>query len=395
MVSAIPDAQAWAIWYSRWVRKSGDRIGDWILDERIGQGAMGEVWRAHSALSSRLLAAVKTLRTNNFDAPRERFVREIEAMAMMSHPSVVRVLGWGEAPPADGPGSGLFLAMEFIEGDNLAQRLSKGPMTVNQVLAVIAPVARALDHAHKQGISHRDVKPANIMLCTDGPPKLLDFGIAHQEDMSRLTAVGAFTGTGPYMAPEVFDREEPDQKLGDIYALGLVMYESLLHRRAFKYPKDLPARVKQTKMIEDKRAGPLDPGQTFSWDVREIVKKATNPVPEERFQSAAELAAAIEDLDVDEFGEEDEVKTMLAQGDALRAAIAELHADDDDTEPVGTDPSATDPVVADEEPSAASAPPVTGTNTTELATYFVGSAVAVVLLGLLLGAVAIGLGLGG
>jgi len=276
------------------VLQSGKKLGDWVLQKRIGEGSMGDVWLAHSTMSERLRAAVKVLKPNPFDAPRERFVREIEALAKLQHQAIVRVLGWGEDEDSDM----LFLAMEWLEGDNLAVRLARRPLTARVAVEAFALIAEGLQHAHDQGLSHRDIKPANLMLTNEGAPKILDFGIALDDDHSRLTNVGSITGTGPYLPPEAFTDENYQPRLGDVYATGVVLCEALTGKRAFRTDPKLSGRHKVVALMELKEAAPLDPGEEFSGQLRAVVRDATHPNPKLRFTTAKQLAQALRKVDI-------------------------------------------------------------------------------------------------
>ncbi len=283
------------------MRFPGDEIGGWVLEERIGQGAMGEVWSASRAANRSQKAAVKMLKTNSFDAPRERFTREIEALTRLEHPNIVRILEWGEAPVNESADTVLFFAMELLDGITLSERLKRGPMVPGEVITAMIPIAEALAYIHEAGLAHRDVKPGNIMLCEDGIARLVDFGIAQADENSRLTAMGRITGSGPYLPPETFDGGEMDFKLADVYGLGVVIYEALVHHTAFMVNRNLSTAAQQFKLVQAKKTSALDPGDRFYDDVREMVMSATQPDPSKRMQSATELAEAMIALDVEPF----------------------------------------------------------------------------------------------
>ncbi len=272
------------------VLQTGDRIGEWIVQTRIGEGAMGEVWLAQNAITSRLHAAVKVLKPTGMDMSRQRFVREIESLARLQHPAIVRVLGWGDDTERDL----LWLAMERLQGKTLADRLVGGSrMTADEALTVFGHLAGALRHAHQQGIAHRDIKPANLMLCDDGLPRIVDFGIAMADGATRYTAAGSVTGTGGYLPPEAFEEEEYDFKSGDIYALGVVLYEALEGRNAFRMNMDLPPQQRVLDMLERKRHVLTLPNAVPE-AVRSLVTAASHPDPNKRLRTASDLVAGIE-----------------------------------------------------------------------------------------------------
>ncbi|TNE85659.1 MAG: serine/threonine protein kinase [Deltaproteobacteria bacterium] len=253
----------------------GDRIGDWIVDKTLGEGGMGAVYLAHNVLSTRVRAAVKVLKPHSLGDARKRFVREVELVASVQHPAVVRVLGGGE----DTERGLLYMAMEYLEGEELKDRLERGPLTWQEAATLFEQLGSGLLAAHRMGVVHRDIKPQNIWLCADGSGKLLDFGIAVQDGGTKLTRAGAVPGTVAYMPPEVFQGQSPDHR-ADIYALGLVLWEALTGQEAF--PEDPTTSQKQAIvqiMGQKLQSEPLDPGDTAPQEVRELVRQATEPEP--------------------------------------------------------------------------------------------------------------------
>ncbi|KUM95242.1 serine/threonine protein kinase [Streptomyces cellostaticus] len=198
------------------------------LDEPLGRGAMGEVWRATDRTLDRAVA-VKLLRTEEA-ADTERFRLEAQTAGRLNHPHVVGVYDFGSHQGR------LYLVMELIDGWPLAQERSlRGTLPPQEAAAVAAQIAAGLSAAHAQGVVHRDVKPANVMLTTDRTAKITDFGIARFADdvAGNLTATGRVVGTADYLAPErALGR--PAQPASDVYALGCVLYELLTGRPPFR-----------------------------------------------------------------------------------------------------------------------------------------------------------------
>ena len=205
-------------------------MGRYRLDERLGIGGSAEVWRARDEQLSRLVA-VKLLHPHLLpdEASRRRFEAEARAASGLSHPGIVSVYDL-EATP-----HGSAIVFELVEGESLAARLARdGALPDREAAAVAAQVADALYHAHQRGVIHRDVKPGNILLTTDGRARLVDFGIARslQEGNANLTATGTIMGTLRYMAPEQL-MGEPVTPRTDVYAVGAVLYEMLTGRPPF------------------------------------------------------------------------------------------------------------------------------------------------------------------
>ncbi|WP_408649356.1 serine/threonine-protein kinase [Streptomyces herbicida] len=206
------------------------------LQELLGRGAMGEVWRARDHLLGQPVA-VKLLHAEE-GTDTERFRLEAQIAARLNHPNAVGMYDFGSHH--DQP----HLVMELVDGWNLAQERSlRGALTPAEAAAITAQAAAGLSAAHQQGVVHRDVKPANVMLTTDRTAKIADFGIARfaQEAASSLTATGKIIGTADYLAAErALGR--PAQPASDVYSLGCVLYE-LLTGRHLRVPRKHGERI--------------------------------------------------------------------------------------------------------------------------------------------------------
>ncbi len=271
----------------------GRRIGDWIVEERIGAGAMGSVYRCHSVLSEHLRAAIKVLRRDAMDDTRARFLREVETLARLDHRAIVRILGSGE-DPHEGV---LYLVMELLEGESLASRLQSGPVDVRTAVRWFHRLALALSHAHEQGVAHRDVKPSNIMLLHNGEVRLVDFGIAVTEDGPPITQTGIVVGTFSYLAPEAFLESNPDLALCDQYSLAQVMCEVLGGAPAFPRPGGVEEGRWMALLARQKSdSEALDPGERTPSGLRAIIRRGTQREPGKRFPSMAHLAEALAEV---------------------------------------------------------------------------------------------------
>ena len=189
--------------------------------ERIAAGGMGEVFRAHDAVLDREVA-VKVLHPNLASDPGfvDRFRREARAAAGLSHPNIVGVHDWGAV---DGV---YFMVMEFVRGQSLRDVLTaEGLLAPAQAADVLMQVLAALEHAHRKGIVHRDVKPENVLLTPDGVAKVTDFGLARAYADARSTQTGTISGTAHYLAPEQLLGEPADPRT-DLYSVGLVAFET-------------------------------------------------------------------------------------------------------------------------------------------------------------------------
>jgi serine/threonine protein kinase len=195
------------------------------LESLVGRGGMGSVYRALDVRLDRSVA-VKVLRDPD-GTDEERFAAEVRTLARFAHPNLVRLLDAGELDIRP------YLVMELIEGETLAHRISRGALSDHETARIGAGVAGALAYVHEQGIVHRDVKPANVLLGEKGDAHLADFGIARLVDTTGITAIGFTLGTPAYLAPEQVQGAAVGPP-ADVYALGLVLLECLSGRRAFE-----------------------------------------------------------------------------------------------------------------------------------------------------------------
>ena len=199
-------------------------LGRYRLLRRLGAGGMATVFLARDERLGRQVA-LKRLHADSPEDLARRFEREARVGASLNHPNIVTVYDTGT------DAEGLVVVMEYVEGETLSRVLRRGPLAPDRAVTVVRDVAAALDHAHRNGVVHRDVKPANVLLRKDGTVKLADLGIAHAAEQTRLTATGSVFGTASYMAPEQLrgGRVCPET---DVYALAAVAFEALSGRRA-------------------------------------------------------------------------------------------------------------------------------------------------------------------
>ncbi|NMC74873.1 MAG: serine/threonine protein kinase [Geobacteraceae bacterium] len=204
-------------------------IGRYRVVKEIGRGSMGVVYQAEDP-NLDLLVALKVLRQDRLanEAFVRRFLSEAKALGRLDHPNIVRVFN------VDRDGDTVYIAMEFIEGESLASRMKRQAFSPEALAEFGATVAEALDSAHRSGIVHRDVKPSNILVKSDGRFKITDFGIAHIDDpcAPEQTQAGEILGTPAYMSPEqVLGR--PVDGRSDLFSLGIILYELATGTRPF------------------------------------------------------------------------------------------------------------------------------------------------------------------
>jgi eukaryotic-like serine/threonine-protein kinase len=256
--------------------------GRYRLDERIGGGGMGEVWRGTDEVLGRTVA-VKIMLPALMDEPGfdKRFLTEARTMAKLKHPGVVDIYDYS----SDSGSSTAFLVMEYVDGDPLSRTLSRvGRLTAGRTMALIAQAADALEVAHAAGIVHRDVKPGNLMVRANGTLVLTDFGISRSELASQLTGTGTVLGTASYISPEQAAGQVATAA-SDMYALGVVAYQCLAGRRPFEGENPLEIAMKHVRDPAPPLPADIPPA------VREIVMRTLAKDPANRWPSASALAA--------------------------------------------------------------------------------------------------------
>src|SRR5512136_2972168 len=278
----------------------GIRLGPYEILAQLGAGGMGEVYKARDTRLDRDVA-IKVLPAHLSANPevRARFDREAHAISQLNHPHICSLHDIGRQDGID------YLVMEYLEGETLAARLTKGPLPLAEVLRHGIEIANALDCAHRAGIVHRDLKPGNIML-TRGGAKLMDFGLARSTRLSPvvgglsgsptgsrpITAEGTIVGTFQYMAPEQLEGKEADART-DLWALGCVLYEMATGKRAFEGTSQasLIAAILKESPRSMSELQPLTPPA-----LERITKRCLEKDPDGRFQSAKDLAFDLESM---------------------------------------------------------------------------------------------------
>jgi eukaryotic-like serine/threonine-protein kinase len=272
----------------------GTRLGPYELVAPVGAGGMGEVYRAKDTRLDRTVA-VKVLPAHLSSSPdsRQRFEREAKTISQLSHPHICALYDVGHQDGVD------YLVMEYLEGETLAERLSKGPLALDLVLRYGTEIADALDKAHRQGIVHRDLKPGNVMVTKSGV-KLLDFGLAKAlapaTSVSQFTALptqaapitreGFLLGTLQYMAPEQLEGKEADART-DVFAFGAILYEMATGEKTFSgaTQASLIGSILRDEPRPISEFVPLTPA-SLDWLVRTSLAKD----PEDRWQTARDVA---------------------------------------------------------------------------------------------------------
>ncbi|HKB72063.1 MAG TPA: protein kinase [Thermoanaerobaculia bacterium] len=281
---------------------AGAKLGPYEVIAPLGAGGMGEVYRARDTRLGREVA-VKVLPSHLSDNAelKQRFEREAKAISALSHPHICALYDVGNEAGVE------YLVMEYLEGETLADRLTKGPLPADQTLRFGIEIADALDRAHKQGIVHRDLKPGNVMLTKSGV-KLLDFGLAKHRALgvdsqisqlsslpteatpANLTERGTIMGTFQYMAPEQLEGKDADAR-SDIFAFGCVLYEMASGRKAFsgKSRASMIAAILERDPAPISSIVPMTPPA-----LDRVVKTCLAKEPDDRFQTAHDVKLQLE-----------------------------------------------------------------------------------------------------
>jgi serine/threonine protein kinase/Tol biopolymer transport system component len=292
---------------------TGTRLGPYEIVSRLGAGGMGEVYRARDTRLDRTVA-LKVLTPLLADDAlfRDRFQREARTISSLNHPYICTLHDVGSQDGIE------FLVMEYLEGETLADRLARGPLTVEEALRLATQIAVALERAHREGIVHRDLKPGNIMLVRAGAggemAKLLDFGLAKQSSSasagltvtspataspghadravtrtSAMTAEGTIVGTFKYMAPEQLEGKDVDAR-SDIWAFGCVLYEMVTARPPF----EAPTQAGLIAAILERQPPPLDLASPLAPALQRVVAACLEKIPDDRFQTVRDVRRELE-----------------------------------------------------------------------------------------------------
>ena len=261
-----------------------EQIGKYKILEKIGEGAMGEVYKAHDPVLNRFVA-VKTISAElgADDTLRKRFEREAQSAARLNHPNIITVFDYGEEQGK------IYMAMELLDGSDMKQAIARrAPLSLDDKLSIVDQVAEGLAFAHAHDIVHRDLKPANVHLLSNGQAKIMDFGLARLGG-SEMTRVGMVMGTPHYMSPEQVRGERADAR-SDVFALGCVFYELLTYRKPFD-ADSMHSVLFKVMQEEPPPVHELTPG--IPPVLAQVVERAMAKDAAQRFQNASEFRTAL------------------------------------------------------------------------------------------------------
>ncbi|MFN7917071.1 MAG: protein kinase [Vicinamibacterales bacterium] len=258
-------------------------IGRFTIEERLGAGGMGEVYKGFDPTLRRHVA-IKTVRADMEGQEFvDRFYREAQACARLQHPNIVTVYEVGEYE------GGAFIAMEYLRGTNLATAIDDDSLGLREKLSILVQILDALEHAHGELVVHRDIKPRNVHLLPGGTAKLLDFGLARVATADTITMTGSVMGTPHYASPEQLRAERVDAR-SDLFSTGVLAYELLEGRRPFDGESISAVLI---KVLSEPPAPAHGAWRETFPELEQLVQRAIAKSPDDRFQSAPEMRAAV------------------------------------------------------------------------------------------------------
>jgi len=260
-------------------------LGHYSLHEELGRGSFATVYRAiHGALGNQVAIKVLLPGLGADENIRKRFTQEAQSASMLEHPNIVRILDLDE------DNGQVFLAMECVTGSDLKKRAAMpGALTYKELVLVLSQVADALDYAHSHGILHRDVKPSNILLASDGSAHLCDFGLVQVAESSPLNPLGGVAGTAAYISPEQAESKKLDGR-ADQYSLAVVAYELLVGELPFKGDSSTAVALLH---VTRQPPNPCELNPQLPSEVGEVLLKGMAKDPGQRYATCREFTQAL------------------------------------------------------------------------------------------------------
>jgi len=265
----------------------GQTISHYRILSKLGEGGMGVVYKAEDLKLGRCVALKFLTSTIGDDKSRQRFVHEAKAASSLEHPNICGIYEIDETPEGQ-----MFIVMPCYEGESLAATIERGPLKLDEAIDIAIQVASGLSKAQEKGIVHRDIKPGNIFLTSDGLAKIVDFGLAKLSGRTKLTRTGTAPGTVSYMSPEQLKGGDIDHR-SDIWALGVVLYEMITGETPFRgdYEQAMGYSIMNEAPKPVRGLRPDVPAE-----VERVIEKTLSKDPNERYQKATELIGALQSL---------------------------------------------------------------------------------------------------
>jgi len=259
----------------------GQTISHYKILEKLGEGGMGVVYKAHDTKLDRDVA-LKFLphEVSLSDEERNRFIHEAKAASALEHSNICTIHEVGDTP--DGQ---MFIVMGYYEGISLNKKIQKGRLDLEEAVGIAIQIAEGLQAAHEKGIVHRDIKSGNIIITEKGQVKILDFGLAHKSGLSRLTRTGTTVGTAPYMSPEQAQGGKIDHRT-DLWSLGVVLYEMIAGKLPFKGEHEAAILYS----VVNEQPQPIETSVSeASHELIHIISRALEKDPAERYKTAEDM----------------------------------------------------------------------------------------------------------
>jgi serine/threonine protein kinase/tetratricopeptide (TPR) repeat protein len=294
----------------------GMMVSRYRIDRKIGAGGMGEVFLAHDTRLNRKVA-LKFLPTEYTSDPsvKARFTREAQAAAALSHPNIITVYEVDEFQ------NRLFLAMEYVEGESLRDLIAERDLRISEIIDICMQICQGLAKAHEAGITHRDIKPQNILIGKEGRVRIVDFGLAKLKGDAKITQLGSTLGTVSYMSPEQARGEAVDRR-SDIFSLGVMLYEMITGRLPFQ-GEHQTAIINSIMTEEPQLLSRYN--NRVSTELERIVSKALAKDKEERYQHVDDLLADLRrEQKISEHLRTSEMSTRIAAGRPKRGLMSVL-----------------------------------------------------------------------
>jgi len=280
----------------------GNQVGHYKILEKLGSGGMGEVWLAEDTRLKRRVALKFLPAEAATEDEQARFIREAQAASALDHPNICTIYEAGDTDD-----DRTYIAMAYCDGETVKEKISKGPLDLEEALDIAIQIGEGLARAHREGIVHRDIKPANAILTKDGTIKIVDFGLAKLTGSTQLTKTGTSMGTAAYMSPEQIRGEGVDHGT-DIWALGVMLYEMVTGEQPFKGENETALTY---AILNDEPENIITIRDDIPPQIDSVIGKALVKDPANRFQHVQEMIEELRNLPIGGAGLEGWEKSIV------------------------------------------------------------------------------------